>query len=197
MHATVLDPVVSQAKWLAKGDDDLAQDIAAMAFDNYRRCQERGKDLSVGELVSFMKHRRSEISSGRRLPFGNVSRSGAMDVYRISNFFRGEVSILNWDTDEDEDDFCERGWAVMLSATKDISNAVIFNMGFEAFLKTLEDYQQKPLLMRMSGYSAREIGEEMGITPDVIRYHLKHVGKAFIAYFTLPPSYGVRYGLSG
>jgi len=68
MHAAVLDPVVSQAKRLPRGDEDLAQDMVAMAYSNYRRCQERGKSLSIGELVVFITHRSSELRSNERMP---------------------------------------------------------------------------------------------------------------------------------
>lgn len=53
MNASLVGPVVSQAHRIAAGNPDLSQDLAAMAFDNYRRCCERGKDLSIGETWSL------------------------------------------------------------------------------------------------------------------------------------------------
>ncbi len=55
---------------------EVVQDIIAMAFTNYHRALEKGKKLSVGELVKFMQYRLSQLKSGLRRPFG--SRLGTL-----------------------------------------------------------------------------------------------------------------------
>ena len=53
MNTSLVGPVVSQANRIAEGNPDLSQDLAAMAYDNHRRCSERGKELSIGETGQF------------------------------------------------------------------------------------------------------------------------------------------------
>ena len=51
------DILMSQAQRIARGDDDIAQSIVALAHQAYKNASERGKTLSVGELVNVMKYR--------------------------------------------------------------------------------------------------------------------------------------------
>ena len=201
MIAAVLDPVISQAKRLSRGDEDLAQDIAGMACDNYRRCQERGKNLTIGELVMFMKHRSSELRSDERLPFGTPRSKCANDVYRRRNYLNGHVEILSMNhqskrsggEEREADDF---GEIAALSATRDISDTVLFDIGMEDFLPRLSRRVRKALLLRLQGYKYREIGKRVGYHPDIARDKLKEFGRAFVEYFELPEGYRVRYGLA-
>jgi len=69
MYQEMLPAIEKQAMRIAKGDKDIAQSVQAMVFCTYQRALERGKNLSIGEIVNLLKWRASEIKSGVRLHF--------------------------------------------------------------------------------------------------------------------------------
>ena len=201
MHATILDPLRSQAMRIAKHDKDLAQDILSMAYANYRSASAKGKELTVGELVNFMKHRCGELYCGKRLPFGNRTQRSTGEVYRKSNYFNGNVELLSLDFENKDDDGNQslldgRGIMAVMTATKDISTSVLFEIGFCSFLNGLDRRTRTALLMRMAGYTYGEIARRFQWSSDVVRRQVNQAGRKFIAYFELPPGYLVRYGLA-
>jgi len=201
MHAAVLDPVVSQARRLSRGDEDLAQDLIAMACDNYSRCQERGKNLTIGELVTFMKHRGGELRSDERMPFGTPRSKCANDVYRRRNYLNGNVEVLSMNHQSKRPEGEEReadnfGEIASMSATHDICDSVLFELGMKVFLARLSHQVKRALLLRLQGYKYREIGAKVRLHPDTVRDKLKEAGIAFVEYFELPEGYLARYGLA-
>ena len=95
---------MSRAKRIAKNDADLAQSIVAMAYKAYENAQKRGENLSVGELVNFMKYRASDLKRGNRLPFGNRSTQMFRDVYNPRNYLNGNIEVFSFDCKADEKD---------------------------------------------------------------------------------------------
>ena len=201
MHATILEPLKTQAMRIAKHDKDLAQDILSMAYANYQAAHSRGKELSVGELVNFMKHRCGELYHGHRLPFGNRKQRSTSEVYRKSNYLNGDVELLSLDFVKDDGDDVEgnmdgHGFYTFMTATRDVSDSVLFEIGFCDFLKGLDKHTRKALLMRVAGYSYAEIARRFKRSSCAIRKQVKQAGSKFIEYFELPPDYLARFGLA-
>ena len=201
MFDQISEPLVAQAYRIARGNLDHAQDILAMAYRNHKSASSRGKELSVGELVAFMKHRCGELRQGKRLPFGNKSGRSTSEVYRVSNYLNGNVELLSLnftkpDGESGEDDLDGQGYITAMMATWDMSNDVLFQVGMEGFLAGFRDWVRCAFLLKVAGYTYKEIARRLCRSPDSIRYHLKLAGRQFIAYFELPPGYLVRYGLA-
>ena len=134
-----------QANRIARGNPDLTQDILSMSYDSYQRAQERGKDLTIGELVNLMKYRAGSLRSGERLSFGNLSSKTTKDVFHKSNYFSGNVEILSLDYEE-ENPGDGRGMFNATIATQDFTDAVLFSIQFERFLdhQSLVNLPQNP-----------------------------------------------------
>ncbi len=172
-----------------------------MAYCNHLAASSRGKELSVGELVNFMKHRCGELRQGRRLPFGNKSGRSMGEVYRVSNYLNGNVELLSLnfarsDGESGEDSFDGQGQITAMVATRDMSEDALFEVGMEGFLAGFRDWVRCAFLLKVAGYTYKEIARRLCRSPDSVRCRLRQVGRKFIAYFELPPGYLVRYGLA-
>ncbi|MCH7731066.1 MAG: hypothetical protein IIB44_00925 [Candidatus Marinimicrobia bacterium] len=142
MFQSMVPPLLAQANHIAKHDDDLAQDIISRAFLAYNNAQNRGKDLSIGELVNLMKYRASDVRSGKRLQYGSISKKTTGDVYNLRNYLNGDVELLSLDfstiyNECSEDTFDGRGAPTAATVCRDYSANVLFEVGFESFLKKL------------------------------------------------------------
>lgn len=201
MFKSMLPPLMSQATRIAKQDDDLAQDILIMAYSTYNNALKRGKILSIGELVNLMKYRAGDLRKGTRLPVGNVSEKTTFDVYNIKNFFNGNVELLSLDfkskdNECSEDSFDGRGALTAATACRDCSVNVLFEVGFENFLKQLTPQSRQVLMLRLAGYNCSEIVRKACISRSTLKTKLKNVGRKFVKYFALPDSYLKRYGVA-
>lgn len=148
-----------------------------------------------------MKHRSSELRSDRRKPFGAPKAKCANDVFRKKNYLDSHLEVLSMDYVKEqegpgEDSADGQGFITAVTATKDMSETVLLEVGLEPFLACLNGWVKRALLLRMAGYTYKEIAYRLGTTPGSIRHHLKNTGRQFIAYFDLPPGYLVRYGLA-
>jgi len=194
MFQTISKPVISQAYHIAKEDADVAGSIIAMAYQAYENAQKRGKTLSVGELVNFMKHRANDLKHGNRLHMGSVSKQISKDVYSPRNYLSGEVEVFSLELKEEDDDkdYTES----ILTSRDDWSDNVIFQIGMEGFLNTISKDSRKLITLRNAGYRYSEIAKIVKSPVHVIKSRLKEAAKAFIQYFELPNAYMVRYGLN-
>ncbi len=87
--------IYSQAERIARGDLDLQQNILAMTYQNTQNALSRGKDLSVGEQVNFMKFRVGNLKSGSRYDFGHANYKGSQDVYnKTYDYVLSSVDLL-------------------------------------------------------------------------------------------------------
>ena len=86
--------VLSQADRISRGDDDLRQNMLSFNYQNNYNALSRGKKLSIGEQVNFMKMRASELKSGKRYDFGHNRYKGSDDVYNLQRFYNGDVRVL-------------------------------------------------------------------------------------------------------
>jgi len=201
MFQTMLPPLMSQATRIAKHDDDLTQNIISMAFMTYNNAQKRGKDLSIGELVNFMKYRARDLRKGERLPIGNISEKTTHDVYNIRNYFLGNVELLSMDYSSNDNECSEDaldglGELTAATACRSCSDNVLFEVGFESFLKRLSPRLRQVFMMRLAGFNRSEIVKKAHICPRTLAASLKRAGRMFIDYFELPESYLKRYGIA-
>ena len=194
MFSDFIHPLQRQADIMAKGNPDLKQDILAMSFDSYQRARERGNNLSVGELVNFMKYRAGSLRSGERLSFGNRSTKTTNDVYHKANYFNGQVEILSLNYQNGEEEIESpadgRGMFNEFIATKEFTNEVLFRIGFEDFLDQQSLLDQKILQMRHDGYTLNEIAQATGLSKEVLYGKLHQMKLDFLMHFELPAEYG-------
>ena len=194
MFQAISKPVISQAFRIANEDNDVAQSIVVMAYQAYESAQKKGKELSVGELVNFMKHRANDLKHGNRLHVGSVSKRISKDVYSPRNYLSGDVEIHSFDYREDDE---ERDYSESIyTACKDWSSDVIFQIGLEGFFKKIGQESKLIFTLRSAGYKYPEISKQLGQPTHKIRNVIKEAGHAFIRYFDLPKTYIEKYGLN-
>ncbi len=190
MFQTILPAIQQQAIRIARGDNDIAQDIQAMAFSTYKSALNRGKDLSVGELVNVMKYRAGDIRKGVRLHFGNISTKTSDDIFSI----RRNVDIVPLEFQQRS--LGEKRRYAALTAGRNISDNVLFTIGFDWFMKTLGSENRKILQLRLENYKQYEIADMIGVNISTVSRRLRMIGMKFIDYFDLPGSYKEMYGLA-
>jgi len=88
------DIILSQANKIANGDPDVVQNILAWNYQNFSNAFEKGRVLSIGEQVNFMKHRAGELRSGIRRDFGHGGYHANEDVHCKNLYYNGEVEIV-------------------------------------------------------------------------------------------------------
>jgi len=192
----MLPAIQKQAIRIARGNNDIAQDIQVMAYCNYQRALERGKDLSIGECVNLMKYRANEIRQGIKLHFGNISTKTTDDVFNVRNYYNGNVEIVSLDFLQNKSDDKDKGCYTVLTATRNISDNVLFAIGFDWFMKTLDLESRKILRLRLENYKLKEIADVIGLSISVVSRRLRKIGVKFIDYFNLPGIYKDIYGIA-
>jgi len=201
MFQNMVQPLLAQANRIAKHDDDLAQNIISLAFLTYNSALNRGKNLSIGELVILMKYRAGDLRCGKRLYFGNTSNKTTHDVYNPRNYYNGDVKLLSLDfsTNDNEcseDAFNGLGELTVATASRDCSANVLFEIGFAKFFRRLTSTNRRILRLRLLGFNCSEIGRKVGFRCETVQLRLKKIGRFFIKYFALPKCYLERYGLA-
>ena len=187
-------PLMTQAKRIAHNDPDIAQSIISMAYKAYDNAQQRGKELSVGELVNFMKYRATDLKNGTRLPFGNRSTQMFRDVYNPRNYLNKNVELFSFDFKADDKNRDYSG--SIQTSRKDGSDIVLFQIGLERFYENMGPQAKVLFQMRAAGYSYKEIAQQLQKPVYKIKSQIKEFGREFIRYFELPESYVRRYGLN-
>ncbi|MBD3340632.1 MAG: hypothetical protein GF353_16105 [Candidatus Lokiarchaeota archaeon] len=172
--------ILSQAKRIANGDTDVLQNILANIFQNCTVASAKGKTLSIGEQVNFMKHRAGELRSGARNHFGNYDRK-AGDVYNKHLYYQGKVEI-NYLHFEDDDG---KGALTAFTAMKNSEDNYILKIDLENFIDTLSDRERIIFMKRLEGYQHREIADVMNLSLWTIGRKLTDIGRRFIAWFNI------------
>ncbi len=190
MFQTMLPAIQQQAMRIARGNNDIAQDIQAMAYCNYQRALERGKDLSIGECVNVMKYRAGEIRQGTKLHFGNISTKTTDDIFSV----RRNVEVVPLEFQQNSPG--EKRRYAALTEVRNVSDNVLFEIGFNWFMKTLGSENRKILRLRLENYKLYEIADMIGLTIYTVSRRLRMIAVKFIEYFDLPHSYIETYGLA-
>ena len=184
----MLNVIYSQARRISKGDDDLMQNILAFNHQNLQNAQLKGKYLSVGEQVNFMKHRASELRSGVRHYLGHGRYKGIDDVYSPFPYLHGDIQIHHFDYangDNDEQTGDGKGELTFSTSIKHLEDECLFEIDFKQFTSMLTPVERKIFLSRLAGYSIGEIAKEIDLTTSSVRSYLSDIGTAFKSWFLM------------
>ena len=184
----MVSAVYSQARRISNGDRDMEQNILASNFVNNVNSSMRGKALSIGEQVNFIKYRAGEFKSGKRRDFGHTGYKATCDVMNIHLFYNGEVSVLHLDHqdgDNDENPMAGRGDLTSLTAIKNLEDIVLFDIDFNVFLMLLKPMERKVFLDRLAGHTIKEIAISNEMCTSTVKRWIRNIGKAFILYFDI------------
>ena len=183
----------SHAGRISHGNKDLMQDILSMAYTNYCRTFKRGRTLSPGELINYMGLRAGEIKNGSRLHFGNRSTKTTNDVFHSRRYLDGDVKILHFEEEEQEDGFKYR---IKGLSTNSVEEKAIFRVDFERFLLILSEIEKEILLKRIDGYNFKEICDEIGYSDWTLKNKLLQIGKEIGVYFQIHPDTLNKFGIA-
>ena len=179
--------IISQANRIANGDPDIAQNLLAWNFQNFTNAFARGKKLSVGEQIVFMKHRAGELRSGIRRDFGHGGYHANEDVHCRQLYYAGEVEILHFqyhDESENREDVDNgKGEITWFTSVKDVEAAVIFQVDLEKFLSLLSKKEQMVFLKRLEGFTLKEIAGACRLDVDAVRRWLTILYGKYINWF--------------
>ena len=194
-----MNPIIlSQANRIANGDPDVMQNILAWNFQNCAGANARGKMLSIGEQVNFMKHRAGEFRSGVRRDFGHGGYHASQDLFNKKLYHSGEVEIFHFhysdEAEHSEDINNGKGEISAFTSIKDVEAACIFQVDFEEFLGRLSEKERNIFLKRLEGYTMAEIANDVKLDVATVRNWLKTVGRKFIDWFGIPGA--ERFGLA-
>ena len=90
----MLPTLQSQASRIFNGDKDSTQNALGIAYANYNSCLSRkNRQLSIGELMNFIKYRATELNNDTRPHFGNISNKRTNDVYFKLAYLDGKVDL--------------------------------------------------------------------------------------------------------
>jgi hypothetical protein len=189
--------IISQANRIANGDPDIMQNIVACNFQNCNGALAKGKKLSIGEQVNFMKHRAGEYRSGIRRDFGHGRYHANEDVHCKKLYYAGEVEIHHFqyhDESENEEDVNNgKGEITSFTSVKDVEASCIFQVDFEQFLGRLSNIERNIFLMRLEGYSISEIAKDLMLDVTTIRRWLTMLGRRYVHWFGIngPERFGL------
>ena len=176
----MLDAIYSQAKRISKGDPDLCQNILAFNYVNLQNANARGKILSIGEQVNFMKHRAGELRSGARHYIGHGHYKGKDDVYAPLPYLRGEIQIHHFDySDASDNKECiadGKGKLTWTTSHKHLEDELVFKMDLEIFTSLLSQVERQIFLLRFAGYDVKEIASQLQMKASTVRVYLRDLG---------------------
>jgi len=178
--------IYSQAKRIARGDPDLEQNILAFNFQNLQSANARGKQLSIGEQINFMKHRAGELRSGTRLPIGHGRYKGNQDVYHPQPYFQGKIQIHHFDYaegDNEEQTSDGRGELAYTSSRMHLEDEILFDVDIEQFTSMLSPIEKRVFLSCVAGFNIDEIAEDFAISMSTVKRSLSEIGVAFKEWF--------------
>jgi hypothetical protein len=180
--------IYSQAERIARGDSDLQQNILAMTFQNTQNAISRGKDLSVGEQVNFMKYRAGNLKSGSRHDFGHGQYKGSQDVYARHLYFKDELEIYHIhyedESEQNEQPQNGKGFITGVLAKVNLEDECLLAIDLENFIADLPVDDREILVRRMAGFSFKEIAEALKFSSfrvkdrfrEICFHMLKHLG---------------------
>jgi hypothetical protein len=186
MEVTMDQIILSKANQISQGDPDITQNILAWNFQNLKSAAAKGKVLSVGEQIKFMRQRAGELRSGKRRYYGNNGGHLAKDVYNKNLYFSGKIKLLkiNYRDESGNEENPNRGRSEIAAFTsiKDVEASCIFNLDLEVFLQGLSQTERIILRKRLEGFSINEIGEVVRLSRYVVTAQLKNIGRRYSEY---------------
>jgi len=189
--------ILSQANRIANADADIAQNLLAWNIVNCESASAKGKILSIGEQVNFMKHRNGELRSGIRRDFGHGRYHANEDVFNKKLYYAGEVEIYHLqhedDADHEENPHDGKGNITAFTSIKDVEASCIFSLDFEMFLANLSEKEKSVFLKRLEGYNIAEIAKDLMLDVTTIRRWLTMLGRKYVLWFGIngPERFGL------
>jgi len=181
--------ILSQANRIANENPDTLQNILAWNYQNYNNAFVKGKQLSIGEQVNFMKHRAGEFRSGKRRDFGHGRYHANEDVHCKKLYYDGEVKIHHFQYEDDADhEECPndgKGDITAFTSIKDVEAAVIFQIDFEKFLSLLSNEERNIFLKRLEGFTLKEIANDIKLDITTVQRWLRTLCEKYIDWFGL------------
>jgi len=183
----IMDQIILQkAKRISKNDPDIQQNILAWNFQNLKNATSKGKKLSIGEQIKFMRRRAAELRSGTRRYFGNNGGHLAKDVFNKNLYYSGKIKLLRIQYEDESGNFEDpnrgRSEIAAFTSIKDVEAGCIFNMDLEAFLARLSETEKTILVKKLEGFSINEIGVIVNLSRYVVTAQLKNIGKRYGKY---------------
>jgi len=180
----VMDQIIlSKAKRISKNDPDIQQNILAWNFQNLQNASVKGKVLSIGEQIKFMRRRATELRSGKRRYFGNNGGHLAKDVFNKNLYYSGKLKLLkiHYEDESGNEENPNRGRSEIaaLTSIKDVEAGCIFNLDLEVFLAGMSEMERIILLKKLEGFSINEIGEIVNISRYSVTTKLKNIGRRY------------------
>jgi hypothetical protein len=185
MKSILENVILSQANRIANGDQDVLQNILSWNYQNYNSALSKGRALSIGERVNFLKHRAGEYRSGIRRDFGHGRYHANHDVFCKQLYYKGEVEIHHIDYTDCEDINDGKGAITAFTSIGDSEANVLFQIDFDRFLLSLSDEEQDVFLMRLSGYNIGEIADHIALKINDVRQLLKSAIEKYTSWFEI------------
>jgi len=181
--------ILQKAKRISKNDPDIQQNILAWNFQNLQSAAAKGKVLSIGEQIKFMRRRAGELRSGTRRYFGNNGGHAQKDVFNKNLYYSGKIKLLkiNYRDDSGNDENPNRGRSEIAAFTsiKDVEAGCVFNLDMEIFLQGLSEMERIILLKKLEGFSINEISDLVNLSRYVVTAQLKNIGRRYGEYCEL------------
>ena len=172
-----------KAKLISNKDPDIQQNILAWNFQNLKSAAAKGKKLSIGEQIKFMRGRASELRAGTRRYFGNNGGHMAKDVFNKNLYYSGKIQLLRIQYEDEsgnlEDPNRGRSEIAAFTSIKNVEAACIFNLDLEVFVCGLSKIEKTILLKKLEGFSIDEIGEIVGLSRYSVTTKLKNIGRRY------------------
>jgi len=175
--------ILQKAEQISNKDPDIQQNILAWNFQNLKSAAAKGKVLSIGEQIKFMRRRAGELRAGTRRYFGNNGGHLAKDVFNKNLYFSGKLKLLKIhyedESGNEEDPNRGRSEIAAFTSIKDVEAACIFNLDLEVFLAGLSETEKTILMKKLEGFSINEIGEIVNLSRYVVTTRLKNIGRRY------------------
>jgi DNA-directed RNA polymerase specialized sigma24 family protein len=183
----MLPTLQSQASRIFNGDEDFIQDTLAMAYRNSQsHLKRKGRELSIGECVNFIKYRASELKNGKRPHFGNISEKSTEDVCHRLLYLTGQVELASLDYEDEDNEEGDRS-VEFLTLIPSGEDEILFKIDLVKFLSGLSQVERKLLGCLMQGFNCREIADEARLKYEVVRKRLREIGRRFCEYSQYKP----------
>ncbi len=178
--------ILQKANLISQGDPDISQNILAWNFQNLKNAAAKGKVLSIGEQIKFMRSRAGELRAGTRRYFGNNRGHLAKDVFNKNLYYSGKLKLLkiHYEDESGNEENPNRGRSEIVAFTsiKDVEAACIFNLDLEVFLDGLSEMERTILLKKLDGFSINEIVGITNLSRYVVTSKLKTIGRRYGKY---------------
>ena len=175
--------ILKKANQISKNDPDISQNILAWNFQNLKSASAKGKVLSIGEQVKFMRSRAGEFRSGTRRYFGNNGSHLAKDIFNKNLYYSGKLKLLriHYKDESGNRGYPNRGRSEIatLTSIKDVEAGCIFNLDLEVFLSGLSRIERTIFLKKLEGFSIDDIGEIVGLSRYSVTTRLKNAGRRY------------------